>query len=73
MKLQNEEVMLKNCKTLINEMNRPVHALVRNFSEKAFCNSNIEKVEILHVLHKVALLMKTRSEWRTRNYHQKKF
>ena len=42
--------------------------------EKAFCNSNIEKVEILHVLHnKVALLMRKHSEWGTRNCHQKSF
>ena len=31
--------------------------------KKAFCNSNIEKVEILHVLHdKVALLMRKHFE-----------
>ena len=42
------------------------------FQKKAFCNSNIEKVEILHVLHdKVALLMRRRSERRgTKNCHQ---
>ena len=39
--------------------------------KKAFCNTNIEKVEILHVLHaKVALLMRRRSELGTRNCHQ---
>ena len=39
--------------------------------KKAFCNNNIEKVEILHVLHdKVALLMRRNSERRTRNCHQ---
>ena len=39
--------------------------------EKAVCNTYIEKVEILHVLHnKVALLMRRRSEPGTRNCHQ---
>ena len=42
--------------------------------KKAFCNSKIEKFEILHVLHdKVALLMRKHSEWGTRNCHQKSF
>ena len=49
MKLRNEEVILKNmylAKTLSRETSQ----------KKAFCNSNIEKVEILHVLHnKIAL------------------
>ena len=40
--------------------------------KKAFCNTNIEKVEILHVLHdKVALLIRRRSERGTRNCHQR--
>ena len=31
------------------------------------CNNNIEKVEILHVLHdEVALLMRKHSEWGTK-------
>ena len=35
---------------------------------------NMEKVEIFHVLHhKVALLMRRRSEQRTRNRHQRIF
>ena len=42
--------------------------------KKAFCDSNIEKVEILHLLHdKVALLMRKHSERGTRNCHQKGF
>ena len=42
--------------------------------QKGFCNSNIEKVLILHVLHdNVALLMGKHSEVGTRNCHQKSF
>ena len=42
--------------------------------KKAFCNSNIGKVYILHVLHdKVALLMRRRYERGTRNCHQNSF
>ena len=57
-KLQNEEVTLKTFKTLINEVNIVLHAKWETSQEKAFCNTNIEKIEIFHVLHeKVALLI----------------
>ena len=42
--------------------------------KKAFRNTNIEKVEILYVLHdKVTLLRRRRSERGTRNCHQRMF
>ena len=57
MKLQNEEIMLKTLKTLMNELNR-TSPLVKNWN----------KVETLHVLQdKVALLTMRRSEWGARN------
>ena len=57
MKLQNEEVMQRTIKTLINdnELNRPGSAEVRSFSGKSYIN--IHKFDIFNVLHnKVALL-----------------
>ena len=48
-----------------------MHASEKLLRKKLFCNTNIEKVEILHVLHgKIALLMRERSEQGTRNCHQ---
>ena len=41
--------------------------------KKAFYNNNIEKVEILHIHDKVALLMRKHSDPGTRNCHQKRF
>ena len=74
MKLQNEEVMLRNFSSL-DQWSEQTRACISEklFREKIFvlwC-TNIENVEILHVLHyKVALLMRKRSEWGTKNIHQ---
>ena len=45
---------------------------MRNLSEKSYLY--IEKVEMFNVLHNTAaLLMRRRSEWETRNGHQRIF
>ena len=68
MKLQNEEVMLAQLKTLktmiINELNRSRSQCIkmRNFSEKSYLY-NIGKVKIFCVLHnKLKLLTRRCSE-----------
>ena len=69
MKLQNEE-LLKSW--LIKWTSACISHKWETSQKKAFCNTNIEKVEILHVLHdKIALLMRRRSERGTRNCHQR--
>ena len=53
MKLQNEDVYSKTLKTLINELNIPMHKCESETSQKkAICilvYYNIEEVEIFHV------------------------
>ena len=56
-----------------NECLKPWCTCIREklLKKKSFCNTNIEKIEILHVLHDtVALLMRRRSERGARNCHQ---
>ena len=61
-------------KSLINELNRPGSASVRNFSGKSYLYynfPNINNAEIFYALHdKVALLTRRRSELGKRNCHQ---
>ena len=66
MKLQNEKLCSKTFQTLINEVNKLEQSCI---SEKLIRKkivlqfANIEKVEILHVIHdKAVLLMRTHSE-----------
>ena len=58
-------------------MNRTDQCINGELLRKKLCVlqcTNIEKVEIFHVLHhKVALPMRRRSEQRTRNQHQRIF
>ena len=65
-----KKLYLKTFKTVINKVSSACisEKLLR---KKAFCNTNIEKFEILHVLHdKVALLMRRGSLPGTRNCDQ---
>ena len=66
----------KTFKIVINKVTRGETSACKweTSQKKAFCNTNIEKVEILHVLHdKVALLMRKRSVRGTRNHYQRIF
>ena len=74
MKIQNEEVMVKNTyKTLINELKD--QCICKKLLKKRYLYyskaSNTENVEIFHGLqNKAALLMRKRSERVTKNCHQ---
>ena len=54
MKLQNDEVMPQTFEIVINKVNSAC-IKCENSQKKAFCNTNIEKVEILHVLNMIKL------------------